>query len=413
MPRPNDVSLLARTLSRLGDRAPAILRERDRWTPAAGPNCTVFDLSADAAAGLNFAAQDYLSLAGHAAIRAAAAVARDRQRGDTPRPDCPGPRSMLQDRLARFLDLPEAALFRSGTAAIRATLASMLRPGDDVIVDRGAHPAMVETVLATGATLHSAPAGSVEAVERRLRRLAAQRRSGRLFVAVPAVSATTSIIADLPTLRDLARDHSARLIVDMAHDLGSMGQGGGGVAEIQGCVGKIDVVIGSFAKCFGATGGFAAFADPGLMPAIWQATDDENRSTALSTVNAAAILAAFEIVDSPLGRNRRRRLHGNTLRLRNHLMADGLEVMGQPSPLVPIRLPHQTALARTALMESAGARVTLLRAPVVAGHAPRWRLQLMADHSAAEVDDLADLIRDVARVFDRQRSSRSLIMPAV
>jgi glycine C-acetyltransferase len=89
--------------------------------------------------------------------------------------------------------------------------------------------------------------------------------------------------------------------------------------------------------------------------------------------------------------------------LRNHLMADGLRVMGQPSPLVPVRLPLMTALPRTALLESAGARVTLLMTPAVASQAPRWRLQLMADHSAADIDDLADLIRDVTRVFDRQR----------
>jgi glycine C-acetyltransferase len=155
------------------------------------------------------------------------------------------------------------------------------------------------------------------------------------------------------------------------------------------------------------------WCDPGLTPALAHATDGQTHRTTLSAVNAAAILAAFDIVDSLQGRTRRRHLHGNTLRLRNHLMADGLAVMGQPSPLVPLRLPPSTALSRTALMESAGALVTLLRAPIVAGHIPRWRLQLMADHSAADIDDLADLVRDVSRVFDRHRSSRSLIMPAV
>jgi glycine C-acetyltransferase len=390
MPLPNDVTLLARTLSRLGDNSPTTAPGAERVVAAAG-----------AAVGLNFATQDYLSLAGIAAIRAVAAA----QPGDNPA-------LMLQDRLARFLQLPETVLFANRTDAIRATLAGLLHPGDEVIVDRGAHPAIFETVLASGARLHSAPAGSVDAVERRLRRLAAQPRRGRLFVAVPAVAPTTSVIADLPTLLDLARDHGARLIVDVAHDLGSMGHAGGGVAEIQGCLGKIDVVIGSFTRCFGATGGFAASCDPALTSAIRQSPARHGPS-GMPAVNASAILAAFDIVDSPQGRNRRRRLHGNALRLRNHLMADGLPVLGQPSPFVPLRLPHPTAQARTALIESAGAIVTLLRAPLVAGHAPRWRLHLMADHSAADIDDLADLIRDVARVFDRHRASRSLIMPAV
>jgi 7-keto-8-aminopelargonate synthetase-like enzyme len=72
-------------------------------------------------------------------------------------------------------------------------------------------------------------------------------------------------------------------------------------------------------------------------------------------------------------------------------------VMGQPSPLVPVRLPPGTALARTALLQSAGLAVTLLGPPTVALHAPRWRLQLSADHGPADIDGLADMVRDVVR----------------
>jgi 7-keto-8-aminopelargonate synthetase-like enzyme len=178
--------------------------------------------------------------------------------------------------------------------------------------------------------------------------------------------------------------------------------------EIHGATGRVDVVVGSLAKCFGAGGGFAAVRDPDLRPALRQV---QWSTTALSAVNASAIAAAFDLVDGPEGRRRRRHLHGNSLRLRNHLMADGLRVMGQASHLVPVRLPPATARARTDLLRSAGPQVTLLQAPVVAAHAPRWRIQLTADHSAADIDDLAELIRDVTRAFDRQplpRKARQL-----
>ena len=65
-------------------------------------------------------------------------------------------------------------------------------------------------------------------------------------------------------------------------------------------------------------------------------------------------------------------------------------------------MPALTALPRTALLESAGPRVSLLQAPTVPLHAPRWRIQLTADHSPADIDDLAELIRDVTRAFDRR-----------
>ncbi|MGL4235181.1 aminotransferase class I/II-fold pyridoxal phosphate-dependent enzyme [Tabrizicola sp.] len=343
--------------------------------------------------GLSFATQDYLGLASHPAVRAAALSAAGQNRS--------APALALQTRVAAFLGLPRAALFPSGTDAIRMTLHALLRPGDDVIVDAGANSAMFETVLAAKAHLHRSPSGSVEAVERRLSRLARQRRSGQLFVAVSAISAHGSKIADLAELASLARTHGALLIADVTHDLGAMGQTGRGVMEIQGCLGRVDVVLGSFAKSFGAPGGFAAFRIPSHYDLLHLG---QWRPAPLSPVNASTILAAFDIVDSPEGRRRRRILHGNALRLRNHLMADGIRAMGHPSPFVLVRLPLLTALPRTALLESAGPAVRLLQAPAVPTHAPRWRIQLTAEHGPADIDDLAELIRDVMRAFDRQPS---------
>jgi 7-keto-8-aminopelargonate synthetase-like enzyme len=344
--------------------------------------------------GLNFATQDYLSLSTHPTVRLAALAALGR-----PRTDPTAQVATLEARMAAFLRLSQASVHASGADAIRATLLAVLHPGDDVLVDPGAHPAMAESVLAARADLHRCPTASVDAVERRLARLARQRRTGRLFLAVSAISAFGSRMADLADLSALARRHAAHLIVDVSHDLGAMGPEGRGVQELQGCLGRIDVVVGSFAKTFAAPGGFAALGDPALIAA---AQLSQPRWTALSPVNAAVILTALALVDSAEGRRRRLRLHGCALRLRNHLMADGVKILGQASPFVPVRLPLPTALARTELLQSAGPKVNLVQAPLVPRHAPRWRIQLTADHGAADIDDLAELIRDVSRVFVRQ-----------
>ena len=333
--------------------------------------------------GLDFATQDYLALAAHPAVRTAA---------QGPQPSAATP--TLDARLAAFLQLPAATTFSSGTEAIRLTLGALLRPGDEVIVDTGAHPAMAETVLRAQAHLHRTPSGSAEGVERRLARLSRRPCHGRIFVAVPAVSAQGSRISDLAELTNLARHYGALLVVDVTHDLGAMGQNGGGVMEIQGCLGRADVVLGSLSLTFASTGGFAAFRNPEHLAALV-------RPQPKAPVPADAALAALDLIDSPEGRRRRRNLHGLSLRLRNHLMSDGIKVMGQASPFVPILLPPLTALPRTALLESAGPRVTLLQAPNVPLHAPRWRIQLSAAHGPADIDDLAELIRDVTRAFDR------------
>lgn len=349
--------------------------------------------------GLNFTLQDYLALSSHPAVQTAALGALGAHRLIAPRPGLTAPVLALENRIAGFLQFPAAVTFSSGSEAIRQTLRSLLRPGDHVIVDSAAHPAMFETVRLAQAHLHRSPSASVEGVERRLTRLACQPRQGHLIIAVPAISALGSKVADLAELSALARQHRALLIVDVTHDLGALGPSGGGMPEIQACQGRIDVLLGSFAKTFGAGGGFAAFRDPGLKATLTQA---HPHTTVLSPVNAAVILAALEIIAAPEGHRRRRNLHGLSLRLRNHLMADGIRPLGKASPFVPILLPWLTALPRTALLESAGPRVALLQAPNVPLHAPRWRIQLTAAHSTGDIDDLAELIRDVTRTFDRR-----------
>lgn len=357
--------------------------------------------------GLNFALQDYLALASHPDLRSAALAALHRQGLAAPSHTRTARVLALEDRLVALVRRPVALTFPSGAQAIRQTLRALLRPGDHVIVDSAAHPAMFETVLLSQARLHRSPAASVESVERRLLRLARQPRSGRLIIAVPAVSAHASGVADLAELSALARQYGAILVVDVTHDFGAMGPGGGGVAEIQGCGARIDILLGSLAKSFGASGGFAAFADPALRTALLR---NPGQTAALSPVNAAVLLAALDLVAGSEGQRRRRNLHGLSLRLRNHLMADGIRPLGKASPLVPIRLPLPTAEARTALLQSAGPRVPLLQAPSVPLHAPRWRIQLTAAHSPADIDDLAELIRDVTRAFDRQSPRRRVLI---
>lgn len=331
--------------------------------------------------GLDFASQNALGLSRPASLDAMAASAS-------------APHA-LERRLAAELRQPHALTFASGSEAIRHMLATLLGPKDHVLVDAAADLAMFETVLASRATLHRYASGSLDAVERRLSRLSRQRRCGRLVIALPAVSALGSRISDLAELASLARQHDALLVVDVSQDFGAMGESGGGVLELQACLDRVDVVVGSLSRCFGVHGGFAAYRDPALGQAAL-------RAPRLAAALATAALIAADIVFSPAGTSLRRNLMGLSLRLRNHLMADGARVLGSASPSVPVLLPALTALPRTALLESAGPRVTLLIAPTVPLQAPRWRIDLNARHSMADIDDLAELIRDVSRAFDRQ-----------
>ena len=69
---------------------------------------------------------------------------------------------------------------------------------------------------------------------------------------------------DLRALQELCREYEATLLVDVAHDLGAMGDGGRGFIGMQGMAGKIDVVMGSFSKTFGSNGGFVSCNSPAV-----------------------------------------------------------------------------------------------------------------------------------------------------
>ena len=393
MPRPVHTSLFDLALAA---RMPALRPESPARSDGAarlegkGGGTSALDHSAQDHQWRNFAVADHLGLASHPRLLAL-------RRGD-PTQDARArlgdadPTLALRDRLARFLRLSQAVTFASPADAIRQTLRTLLRPRDHVIVDAGSNSAMFETVLVSNARLLRSPPGSFQGVERRLHRLARMHHGGRVWVSVPAVSARASVMADLADLAALCQHYGAGLIVDVSQDLGTMAQGGGGVMELQGCAGRADIVLGGFDRAFAAQGGFAAFRDLDL----WRSTGLKDKAQPCAT-EASAILAALDLIDSAEGRRRRLRLHATGLRLRNHLMSDGIAVLGQPSPVVPVRLSPDSVAERSALLAAAGFRVPLLRAPVVAGHAPRLQLHLTADHGPADIDDLADLLRDVLR----------------
>jgi glycine C-acetyltransferase len=155
-------------------------------------------------------------------------------------------------------------------------------------------------------------------------------------------------------------------------------------------LGKLDVVIGTFSKTFASNGGFVASNEPGLKLAIRFGCGPHTFSNALSPVQALIVLKALEIVQSPEGAERRRRLHANSVDLRAKLKAVDCEVMGVPSAVVPV-LMGGTARCRmiSRFLLAGGAIANAVEYPAVPRDAARLRLQVMSDHSPQDIDTFA------------------------
>jgi 7-keto-8-aminopelargonate synthetase-like enzyme len=204
--------------------------------------------------------------------------------------------------------------------------------------------------------------------------------------------------ADAPDLRRmqaLARQHGALLMVDVAHDLGCLGAGGGGQLALQGLLGQVDLVMGSFSKTFASNGGFVACHDRAIKEYLRFYAAPNTFSNALSPVQVAIIRACVAIVRSAEGDERRERLMRAILALRGALTEHGITVLGHPSPIVPVMLgPDGLARVASREMSQAGLLANLVEYPAVSLNSARLRMQVMADHTPALAQTAARIVAD-------------------
>lgn len=400
----------ARLAGGLDLRARVVLGRHDR-------RASMLDRAGRGMAGLNFTSLDYLGLSSHDSILDAAFRAAHKltlTAGGTAGMTGLSPQLLaLERRVADTLGMADATVFPSGWQAGQASCATLLGRGDHAIIDAHAHAGLKTGARMAGAMVHTYPHASLEGVERRLSRLRRAEPKAGLLVATSALFPNSATIPDMQALADICAAYRATLIVDIAHDFGSMGPKGLGVLDSHGLLARADVVVGSFAKTFCSNGGFVASRNTPFQMGLRLGAAGQSQSAAMSAMQAAVILAAFDVVFSTEGARRRVRLAANALRLRNRLVVEGFHVLGQPAPLVPL-LFKGTIFARAMTAEAArqGVLVNLLDAPHVPRHTPRWRLQLISEHTIADIDRLAEVAVAARALFgSSQAGAAPVFMP--
>ena len=184
--------------------------------------------------------------------------------------------------------------------------------------------------------------------------------------------------------------------------VGSMGPGGRGFIGEQDMLGKVDIVMGSFSKTFGSNGGFVSCNSMAVKQYLKYFGCTGTFSNALSPVQTATVTKAFEIVQSEKGQQLRSLLMKRIGQLRDALSAVSLQHLGNPSPIVPVRVGDE-ALARLVSRRLPALEViaNLVEFPAVAKGDARLRLQMMPTHSLENVQALASRLRtamDLAQV---------------
>ena len=237
--------------------------------------------------------------------------------------------------------------------------------------------------------------------ERRLSKIRAKDTTNGILVVTESLFSMHSDTPDIRALRAACDKYDAMLLVDCAHDLGCIGDDGLGHLGLQNMLDEVDIVVGSFSKTFAANGGFIAVKTRAAAEYLKYYSATQTFSNALSPVQAASVLAAFKIVRSAEGKERRQRLMNNILYLRNEAARAGMEPLGDPSAIVPVRVGAE-GLARIASRNLAdfGAIANLVEYPAVPQGGARFRVQVMADHKQQEIDVLVAAMLEAMRAAD-------------
>ena len=372
-------------------------REFELWpyakSTATAPKtfCTAMTDAGVSFSGVNFASQDYLSLASHPQVKEAAIRAIGEygvhSAGSAALLGNTRHSLELERVISEFLNGRRVVLYPTGWSAGFAAVQGFIRPDDHVVMDVLAHSCLQEGARAATQNIHYHGHLNVHALERRLQKIRAVDTTNAILVVTESLFSMHADTPDIRAMRAVCNEYNAVLLVDCAHDLGCIGDDGLGHLGLQNMLEDVDIIIGSFSKTFAANGGFIAVKTRAAAEYLKYYSATQTFSNALSPVQAASVLAAFDIVRSTEGKERRQRLMSNILYLRKSAGGVGLEVLGDPCAIVPVRVGAE-GLARIASrnLGALGAIANLVEYPAVPKGGARFRVQVMADHKPEEID---------------------------
>jgi 8-amino-7-oxononanoate synthase len=358
---------------RVQDRLEAV-RRSGRWRAprtldALGPRGRLAGGGGDL---VSFASNDYLGLSAHPKVVEAAHRALDRWgAGSGASRLVTGSRPVhdeLESRLARWKSTEAAVCLPTGFAANLAVLTCFGTPGAQVFSDELNHASIVDGCRLSRAEVTVYPHRDMEQLDKLL-----EAGEGPSIVVTDSVFSMDGDVAPLPELCSLCREHDALLVLDEAHavlgpDLSTDDRDATTVLR-----------VGTLSKTLGSLGGFVAGPRPAV-DLLVNCARPYIFSTALSPADAAAALAALEVVRTEEGEGLRRRLLDLLRRLSP----------GHPTPILPVVLGSEEAAvsASKALLDQ-GIWVPAIRPPSVPPGTSRLRVTLSAIHRDEEVERLA------------------------
>jgi glycine C-acetyltransferase len=299
----------------------------------------------------------------------------------------------LEREIGEALHMPEVLLFPTGWAAGFGVIAGLVRPYDHVVIDRLAHACLHQGASAATHNVHRFDHLSLKSARDKISQIRSKDSKNGILVVTEGLFSMDSDIPDLVALQSLCHEYGATLLVDVAHDFGSIGPRGTGSIGNQDLLGDLDLVMGSFSKTFASNGGFVAVRHPSVKQYIKVMGGPHIFSNALSPLQCAAVSAALRVVRSEEGAMRRQHLLHAVSALREAFEAHGIKCLGSPSAIVPVPIgTAKAARVASKIIAERGVLANLVEYPAVAVGSARFRMQVMATHTPEQARDAATVV---------------------
>ncbi len=365
----------------------------------AGPQQAAIDVRRNGTTDhvLNLCANNYLGLANHPQVIAAAHKALDEYGYGmaSVRFIC-GTQTLhkeLEQRISEFLGTEDTILYPSCFDANGGLFETILDGEDAVISDALNHASIIDGIRLSKAQRFRYQNNDMQDLEQQLRQ--AESANMRL-IASDGVFSMDGTIADLPSICDLADKYNALTMIDDCHAAGFLGENGRGTHEYRDVMGRIDIITGTLGKALGGASGGYTSGRKQIIGWLRQRSRPYLFSNSVAPAIVAASIAVLDLLqeDSSL----REQLHANAAYFRSKMTERGFDLKPGEHPIIPIMLGDArlaTAMADKLLQH--GVYVVGFSFPVVPKGQARIRTQMSAGLTRTQLDQAIEAFSDVGR----------------
>ena len=388
-------------LTALGEQTEALKTEGLFKTERliAGPQQAEIDVKTDGATQhvLNLCANNYLGLANHPEVIAAAHKALDDYGYGmaSVRFIC-GTQTIhkqLEQRISDFLGTEDTILYPSCFDANGGLFETLLGPEDAVVSDALNHASIIDGVRLCKAQRYRYAHDDMADLRKQLEGASGARQS---LIVTDGVFSMDGTIANLAEICDLADEFGALTMIDDCHATGFLGKAGRGTHEYRDVMGRVDIITGTLGKALGgASGGFTSGRKE-IVAWLRQRSRPYLFSNSVAPIIAASSIAVLDLLDRD--HSLAERLHENAAYFRNAMTERGFELIPGEHPIIPVMLGDAKLATEMAdKLLARGVYVIGFSFPVVPRGQARIRTQMSAGLTRDNLDTAIDAFTDVGR----------------